>query len=115
MNTPASLDIHVSILKQVDQFGSETYRTRIVIGKRQLIPEPNTEEVFWCCASGRNFFNCVNAVRERALCWTQSQLIKEVTGLTDSETTPVTLNMGKNSITIAPVTYNDWFLEPHLV
>ena len=115
MSTSVSLDIHVSILKRVDPFGSETHRARIIIGKRQFEPEPDTEEVFWCCASGRNFFDCVRSVREQALSWAELKRIANVTGLTDSETISAKLQTGEIAIVIEPVTYNDWLLEPHVL
>ena len=114
MKTEISLDMHLSVLKRVGEFGSTTYQAKIIVGERILIPEPDTEEIFWCCASGRNLFDCVGAIRERALCWVKSQLITEVTGLTDSETLPVKLNAKESRVDIKPVTYNDWFLEAHL-
>ncbi len=115
MKTQISLDIHLSILKRVGEFGRITYQAKVVVGERILSSEPETEEVFWCCASGRNLFDCCKAIREHALCWIKSQLITEVTGLTDSETLPVTLNTEENHIDIKPVTYNDWFLDAHLL
>lgn len=115
MKTQVSLDMHLSVLKRVEKFGGITYQARVVIGERITNSEPETEEVFWCCASGRNLFDCCNAVRERALCWIKSQLITEVTGLTDSEVLPTTLNTGGCRIDIKSVAYNDWFLEAHLL
>ncbi|PIQ68048.1 MAG: hypothetical protein COV91_06230 [Candidatus Taylorbacteria bacterium CG11_big_fil_rev_8_21_14_0_20_46_11] len=102
----------MSILKCTDT-PPPHHKGRIVIGKREFVLPPHTEEVYWCCASGRNFFSCVAVLRERALRWARSERVQTVTGITDEESLPVMVNTGKERIDILPITFNDWILKFH--
>ncbi|MCR4311396.1 MAG: hypothetical protein NUV54_02405 [Candidatus Taylorbacteria bacterium] len=113
MNTP--MDVHLSILRHVNTtVRTLPYFAYIVVGRRPYPTPENTEEVYWCCASGRNFFSCVATLRERALLWARTQRKVDITGVTDEESFPVLVNTGDVQIAIQPLTFNDWILEPHL-
>lgn len=109
----ASLDINLSILKRTDKQDPLPYSVRVTIGKRDFSTVEGVREVFWCCTSGRNFFDCVATVKEYALCWAKTLGIEDIPGLTDSALFSVTVTSEKTCIDIEPVTFNDWILEFH--
>lgn len=108
------MDIHISILYRTDGAPPPHHFGRLVIGKRLYTFPPNNKEVYWCCASGQNFFSCVDAVKKRAILWAMARRINDITGVTDEESLLVLVNTGKTQVVITPITFNNWILQPHL-
>jgi len=108
-----SMDIHISIFQQINGTLPPHHLGQLVIGKRLYALPSNSEEVHWCCASGRNFFSCVEAVRKRALRWAKAYGINDIAGVTDEKSLPVLVNTGTFTVDITPITFNDW-LNPHI-
>ncbi len=110
------MEITVHIVKHTSQVDNRvSHRAILTIGSPKLALDANSEEVFWCSATGRSLFACVTALKERTLAWAETYGIPLIAGLSDNEPCPLILKVGdpmaEGETHIVPVIYNDWVLD----
>ncbi|MSU56339.1 MAG: hypothetical protein EXS51_03470 [Candidatus Taylorbacteria bacterium] len=109
------MDIGVVIVRRKEPRGALTHFATLVVGRPNLPMSANEEEVFRCNATGKSFFSCLAALKERVLVWAEINGVQEISGITNNEDCPLVLQTtSEEKITITPITYNDWILEVHL-
>ena len=105
------MDLALHIIKHTNEIGTISYSARLAIGRPDLHLDAHSEEVFRVGATGKSFFACITAIKERALMWAETKSITCIIGLTDNKPCSLMICGGKEDIEIVPVTYNDWLVQ----